>query len=138
MNLVDTSGWIEFLFAGENAGVFAPAIENTSTLIVPVICLYEVFKKVNAVADEAKALQVVAQMKQGQVVDVTEDIALRAALISLKHRLPMADSLILSTAWQREALLWTQDDHFAGLPGVKYKQARTSAGNATARRLRRG
>jgi predicted nucleic acid-binding protein len=138
MNLVDTSGWIEFLFDGRNAGVFAPAIEDTTTLVVPVICLYEVFKKVNAVADEARALQAVAQMKQGQVVDVTEEIALRAALVSLRHRLPMADSLILATAWARQADLWTQDEHFAGLPGVKYTEARTSASNATARKPRRG
>ncbi|MBI2440594.1 MAG: type II toxin-antitoxin system VapC family toxin [Lentisphaerae bacterium] len=125
MNLVDTSGWIEFLFGGGNADVFAPAIEDTANLVVPVICMYEVFKKVNAVADEAKALQSIAQMKQGQVVDLTEDIALRAALISLKYRLPMADSLILSTAWTKQAILWTQDDHFAGLPEVRYCKART-------------
>lgn len=137
MNLVDTSGWIEFLFEGRNAGIFAPAIEDPSTLLVPVICLYEVFKKVNAVADEAKALQAVAQMKQGHVVDVTEAIALRAALISLRHRLPMADSLILSTAWARQAELWTQDEHFAGLPGVRYTAARTSA-PTSARKPRRG
>lgn len=127
MNLVDTSGWVEFLFGGDNAAAFAPAIENTAHLIVPVICLYEVFKKVNAIADEAKALQAVAQMKQGLVIDLTEDIALRAALISLKHRLPMADSLILATAWTRQATLWTQDEHFAGLPGVEYRIARRAS-----------
>lgn len=127
MNLVDTSGWIEFLFGGDNAVVFAPAIEDTANLMVPVICMYEVFKKVNAVADEAKALQAVAQMKQGRVVELTEDIALRAALISLKHHLPMADSLILSTAWTRRATLWTQDEHFAGLPGVEYRAFRTKS-----------
>ena len=138
MNLVDTSGWIEFLFGGENADVFAPAIEDTATLVVPVICLYEVFKKANAVADEARALQAVAQMKQGLVVDITEDIALRAALISLRHRLPMADSLILSTAWARQATLWTQDEHFADLPGVEYRQALPSASKAAARKSRRG
>jgi len=121
MNVVDTSGWIEFLFAGRNADVFAPLIEDVANLLVPVICLYEVFKKVNSVADEAKALQAVAQMKQGRVIEVTEAIALRAALLSLKHRLPMADSLILSTAWSEQATLWTQDEHFAGLPGVEYK-----------------
>jgi predicted nucleic acid-binding protein len=137
MNLVDTSGWLEFLFDGRNASVFAAAIEDTSELLVPVICLYEVFKKVNAVADEARALQAVAQMKQGQVVDLTEEIALRAALISLKHRLPMADSMILSTAWAKQADLLTQDEHFAGLPGVKYTAARTSAPTATARKPRR-
>jgi predicted nucleic acid-binding protein len=138
MNLVDTSGWIEFLFDGPNAGVFAPAIEETSTLVVPVICLYEVFKKVNAVADEARALQAVAQMKQGRVVDVTETIALRAALISLKHRLPMADSLILSTAWAQQADLLTQDEHFIGLPGVKYTAARTGVPGAAVRKAGRG
>jgi len=136
MNLVDTSGWIEFLFEGGNAGFFAPVIEDTSQLLVPVICLYEVFKKVNAVGDEAKALQAVAQMKQGTVVDLTEEIALRAALISLKHRLPMADSMILSTAWSRQAELWTQDEHFAGLPGVTFKEARTS-GRSVRREPRR-
>ncbi|MEI6217354.1 MAG: type II toxin-antitoxin system VapC family toxin [bacterium] len=127
MNVVDTSGWIEFLFEGSHAGVFAPLIEDIDNLVVPVFCLYEVFKKVNAVADEAKALQAIGQMKQGKVIQVTEAIALRAALISLKHRLPMADSLILSTAWSELATLWTQDEHFAGLPGVEFKAARTKA-----------
>ncbi|MEI6972170.1 MAG: type II toxin-antitoxin system VapC family toxin [bacterium] len=127
MNVVDTSGWIEFLFEGRNAGVFAPLVENVDELLVPVICLYEVFKKVNAVADEPKALQAIGQMKQGRVLEVTEAIALRAALISLKHRLPMADSLILSTAWSEQATLWTQDEHFAGLPSVEYKAPRTRA-----------
>ena len=125
MNVVDTSGWIEFLFEGKNADVFAPLIEDVGNLLVPVICLYEVFKKVNAVADEPKALQAIGQMKQGRVMEVTEAIALRASLISLRHRLPMADSLILSTAWSEQATLWTQDEHFAGLPGVEYKTART-------------
>lgn len=127
MNVVDTSGWIEFLFEGSHASVFAPVIEDIDNLVVPVICLYEVFKKVNAVADEAKALQAIGQMKQGKVIQVTEAIALRAALISLKHRLPMADSLVLSTAWSELATLWTQDEHFAGLPGVEFKAARTKA-----------
>ena len=63
MNVVDTSGWIEFLFGGKNADVFAPLIEDTGNLLVPVICLYEVFKKVDAVADEPRALQAIAQMK---------------------------------------------------------------------------
>ena len=107
--------------------MFAPLIEDVDNLVVPVICLYEVFKKVHAVADEAKALQAISQMKQGRVIHVTETIALRAALISLKHRIPMADSLILSTAWSEQATLWTQDEHFVGLPGVEYKTARTKS-----------
>ena len=125
MNLVDTSGWLEYFFGGRNAAYFTPPIETTGDLIVPVICLYEVFKKVNRVGNEAQALQAIAQMKQGRVIEVTEDIALNAALISLKHKLPMADSLIFATAVALEAVLWTQDDHFEGLPGVKYRGIRT-------------
>jgi predicted nucleic acid-binding protein len=127
MNLVDTSGWVEYFFGEPNAGYFASAVERTGDLIVPVICLYEVFKKVNLVANEARALQAVAQMKQGSIVDVTEDIALSAALISLQYKLPMADSLIYATARAHRASLWTQDEHFRNLPGVKYKQARTKS-----------
>ncbi len=126
MNLVDTSGWIEFFFGGENASEFVEPIEDTSQLIVPVVCLYEVFKKVHLVGDEARALQVVAQMKQGRVVELNEDIALRAALISLRHKLPMADSFIYATGQLNEALVWTQDSDFEGLPGVRYVEARTS------------
>ncbi len=126
MNLVDTSGWIEYFFGEQNATYFTPPIEKIGKLLVPVICLYEVFKKVNVAADEARALQAVAQMKQGAVVDITEDVALSAALISLKYKLPMADSLIYATARARGATLWTQDDHFSELPGVNYRQARTS------------
>lgn len=127
MNLVDTSGWIEYFFGEPNAAYFASPIETTGELIVPVICIYEVFKKVNITADEAQALQAVAQMKQGSVVDITEDIALSAALVSIRHKLPMADSLIYATARAHGATLWTQDDHFSKLPGVKYKKARTKA-----------
>jgi len=127
VNIVDTSGWIEYFFSGVNASFFSAPIEDTDNLLVPVICLYEVFKKVNAVADEAKALQTIAQMKQGRVLDLTEDIALRAALISLKYKLPMADSLIFAAASAQKALLWTQDEHFQGMPGVKYKEARIKA-----------
>ena len=121
MNLVDTSGWIEYFFGGPNAAYFASPIETPNELIVPVICLYEVFKKVVNVGNEAQAPQAVAQMKQGSVVDLTEDVALSAALVSLRHKLPMADSLILATAQRRGAILWTQDAHFKGLPSVRYK-----------------
>lgn len=126
MNVVDTSGWIEFLFDGPNAERFAPLIEDTDQLLVPVICIYEVFKKACSVADESKALQAVAQMKQGRVIDITESVALRAASISIQYKIPMADSLILSVAWSEKATLWTQDEHFAKLTGVEYVAPRSS------------
>ena len=122
MNLVDTSGWIEYFFEGRNASYFVEPIEDTSKLIVPVVCLYEVFKKINIVADEANALQAIAQMKQGQLIVLSEEIALKAALISIKHKLPMADSLIYATGFLEGAVIWTQDVDFQGLQGVKFKE----------------
>jgi predicted nucleic acid-binding protein len=136
VNLVDTSAWIEYFFGGANAGYFSDPIEDAADLIVPVICLYEVFKKVCGTADEARALQAIAQMKHGRVVDLTEDVALSGALISLKYALPMADSLIYATARAHRAVLWTQDDHLSGLPDVRYRKTRTSA--SSRRRGRRG
>jgi predicted nucleic acid-binding protein len=124
MNLVDTSGWIEYFFGGSNASFFAEAIENTLELIVPVVCLHEVFKKVNYAVDEARALQAVAQMKQGHVLEVTEEIALRAALIRLRYKLAMADSFVYATGQMEGAEIWTQESDLKDLPGVRYKQAR--------------
>jgi len=120
MNLVDTSGWIEYFFEGQKAAEFADPIEDLAGLVVPVVCLYEVFKKISQAGGESKALQAIAQMKQGRVAVLTEDIALKAALISLRHNLPMADSFIYATGLYHEALIWTQDKDFAGLPGVRY------------------
>lgn len=120
MNLVDTSGWLEYFFAGPRASSFAAPIQDTRRLLVPVICLYEVFKKVHLAADEAHALQCVAQMKHGRVAPLTEDIALEAALVSIKHKLPMADSMIYATGMANSATIWTQDQHFKSLHSVKY------------------
>ena len=124
MNLVDSSGWIEYFFSGPGASFYAKPIEATKDLLVPVVCLFEVFKKVFLVADESRALQAVAQMKQGHVVELTEDIALQASLTSIQHKLPMADSLIYATAQRLGAVIWTQDEHFRNLPGVNYRESR--------------
>jgi len=134
MNLVDSSGWLEYFFGGPNASHFATPIEEPDDLIVPVVCLYEVFKKVGQVADQARALRAVAQMKQGRVVQISEEIALRAASISIKHALPMADSLIYATGQSERATVWTQDEDFRGLPDVNFKRART---RPSARRTKR-
>jgi len=126
VNLVDTSAWIEYFFGGPNAEYFAAPIEATGTLLVSTISIYEVFKKVNIVANEARALNAIAQMKQGRVEPVTESIALSAALLSIKHKLAMADSLILATAQQCRATLWTQDKDFNGLPDMNFKTAHSN------------
>jgi len=120
MNVVDSSGWLEYFADGPNADFFAPAIENTSELIVPTLSLYEVFKRVYQQRGEGDALQAVAVMMQGQVVDLDIDLALSAAKVSADLKLPMADSVMLATAQAHGATMWTQDGDFEGLEGVKY------------------
>ena len=122
MNVVDSSAWLEYLAAGSNAAYFAEAIENTAELLVPTLILYEVFKRIVQQRSENEALQVVAVMQQGKVVELDSRTALAAARISLDHQLPMADSVILATANLNNALLWTQDSHFEGIPNVKYRK----------------
>ncbi|MDR7521843.1 MAG: type II toxin-antitoxin system VapC family toxin [Armatimonadota bacterium] len=124
MNVVDSSGWLEYFADGPNADFFAPAIRKPSELIVPTISLYEVFKRVFQQRDETRALRAVAVMQRGTVVDLTALIALSAARISLESALPMADSVMLATARAYSAVLWTQDADFDGVEGVRYRPAR--------------
>jgi toxin FitB len=125
MNVVDSSGWLEYFADGPNADFFTPAIEATSELIVPAISVYEVFKRVLQQRSESEALQAVAVMMRGRGVDLDAQLALTAARVSARHRIPMADSIILATTRAYGATLWTQDEHFEHLDGVHYsaKQA---------------
>jgi len=120
LNLVDSSGWLEYFAEGRNAGFFAPAIENTKLLLVSVINCYEVFRKVAEQRDENSAMQAVAAMQEGTLVDLSADLAILAAKLSLEAKLPMADSIILATARMHRATVWTQDSDFAKLAGVRY------------------
>ena len=120
MNIVDTSGWLEYLADSPLAGNYAAVIENTDELLVPSIVLYEVFKKITLAFDENKAFQAIAQLKQGQVLDVDEAIALYAGKLSIEKKLPMADAVIYASAILHDATILTQDAHFEGLPQVKY------------------
>jgi toxin FitB len=120
MNVVDSSGWLEYFADGPNADFFAPAIEDTSKLVVPTLSLYEVFQRVLQQRGEGDALQSVAVMIQGSVVDLDMDLALSAAKLSVDLRLPMADSVILATAKSQGAILWTQDADLDGIQGVQY------------------
>lgn len=120
MNLVDSSGWLEYFADGRNTRFFAPALEDTENLIVSTINIYEVFKRVLQQRGEDAALQAVALMHQAGVVDVSSPIAMDAVKLSAELKLPMADSLILATAQSCGAILWTQDTHFKGLSNVRF------------------
>jgi predicted nucleic acid-binding protein len=120
MNVVDSSGWLEYFADGPNAGFFAQAIETVTDLVVPTLSLYEVFKRVLQQRGEGDALQAVAVMIQGRVIDLDLDLALSAARVSMELKLPMADSVMLATAQAHGATLWTQDADVEGIAGVQY------------------
>lgn len=123
MNVVDSSGWLEYFADGPGAGFFAPAIEDLDALVVPTISLYEVFRRVAQQRDESAALSAVALMQRGSVVDLSAPLALAAAVAAQQHKIPMADAIMLATARANDAILWTQDADFEGLAGVRYRSA---------------
>ena len=120
MNIVDSSGWLEFLSDGPNADHFALPLSDRDSLLVPTVIVYEVFKIVLRERGEDAALQTAALLRQGTVIELREDIALNAARLSISHKLPMADSIILANSRLYEATIWTQDEHFRNLDMVKY------------------
>ena len=128
MNVVDTSGWLEYFADGPQAKHFAGPIENTENLLVPSVVVYEVFKKITLAFDENRAFQAIAQLKQGRVVDASEAIALFAGKLSIEKKLPMAHALIYATALLHHATVYTQDQHFEGLAQVRYF-AKTTIGD---------
>jgi toxin FitB len=120
MNVVDSSGWLEYFADEPYAEHFQQIVTDSDSLVVPTITLYEVFKVVLRESGENKALQAIAAMKKGKVVDLNVSLALTASKISLENKLPMADSIILATARQYDAVVWTLDAHFKGIKEAKY------------------
>jgi toxin FitB len=120
VNVVDSSAWLDYFADGPNAAIFAEPLADPSALMVPVITIYEVFNVVLRQRGEDAALQAAALMQQGTLVELTAPLALDAARTSFELGLPMADSIILATSRHLEAVLWTQDEHFKDLPGVRY------------------
>lgn len=125
MNVVDSSGWLEYFADGPNAEAFAPAVEDIEALLVPTISLYEVFKRVLQQRGEGAALQAAAVMAQGQVIELDSTLALEAARLSVEQKLPLADSIMLATARAYNATLWTQDTDFEGIADVRYIERRS-------------
>lgn len=120
MNIVDSSGWIEYFTDDTNAKHFTPIIENTGDLIVSVINIYEVYKKILQKTDENYALTAIALMQQAKVINVTSQVSIEAARFNIKYKMPMADSIIYVTGLLNNAIIWTQDYDFINLPNVNF------------------
>jgi predicted nucleic acid-binding protein len=122
VNLVDSCGWLEYLADGPNADFFAGPLENQDELLVPTICITEVFKRVLQQRGEDSALHAAALMQQGKVAALDSAIAVEAARLGHKHDIPLAGGIILATAYMHKAVIWTQDADFIGLKDVRYKE----------------
>ena len=120
MNIVDSSGWLAYFADEPNSKHFLIPLNDTAALVVPTVTIYEVFKVVLRESSENEALHAVVAMQKGTVVDLTPPLAIAASKLSLEHNLPMADSIILATAKEFDATLWTQDADFKNINGVKY------------------
>lgn len=119
LNVVDSSAWLAYLADEPGAAHFSAAIEDSARLVVPAVCILEVFKVVARQRGDGDALQAAALMQQGRVVDLDATLALVAARAAIDHRLPLADSIVYATAISVDGVVWTQDEDFDGLPDVK-------------------
>jgi predicted nucleic acid-binding protein len=122
MNLVDSSGWIEYLQDTQRADLFATAIEDRHHLLVPTLALFEVHKVLSRKLAESLVNQCLDVMRLGRVLDLTDARAVAAAKISRLHSLAMADAAMYAHAREFDATFWTQDVDYDGLPGVQYFQ----------------
>ena len=120
-NVVDSSAWLEYLADGPNADEFARAIEHEMRLIVPSLVITEVLRRLDALGRRTLIPRVLAHMRQGRIVHLNEEVAVTAAVLVRKHRLALADSVILATGRLCGATIWTQDEDFEGLDGVEYR-----------------
>ena len=126
MNVVDSSGWIEFFRAGANGPEFKPIIEDRARLLVPTIALFEVHRVLSRSLPTDLVNRCLDVMRLGRVLDLTDGRAIAASRIAAQHKLAMADAAMYSMALEFGASFWTQDVDYQGLPGVRY-QAKPSA-----------
>ncbi len=122
MNLVDSSGWIEYFRDTPRADLFATAIEDRHHLLVPTIALFEVHKILSRSLPEGLVNQCLNVMRLARVLDLTDARAVVAAKTARLHSLAMTDAAMYSMAREFDAEFWTQDIDYQGLPGVSYFQ----------------
>lgn len=120
MIILDSSAWLEYFAGTENGDIFAEYAEDFDNLIVPVICLYEVYKRILIQRDELSAQIATDFMKNGKVVDINSEVSITAAQLSFKLKLPLADSLIYATGKIYKSKIVTQDVDFKELENIDY------------------
>ncbi|MFT4603727.1 MAG: putative nucleic acid-binding protein [Rhodothermales bacterium] len=120
MNVLDSSGWIEVFQSGVNTDFFEEVLQDEPSLLVPSLCITEVYRVVRRRVGVRTALRVVSLMRRHRVVDISSEIALLAGELGSSHSLALADSIILACTRSHGATLWTQDKDFDGLPDVRY------------------
>lgn len=122
MILLDSYGWIEYFAEGKLADRYARYVEqaNKENTITPTIVIYEVYKKIKREKGEEKALEAYAQITRTKIVPLTENLAMKAADVSLKFGLSMADAIVYATAKNEGAKLVTSDEHFKGFEDVEF------------------
>jgi toxin FitB len=125
--VIDSSGWIEFFADGPHAAEFARRLRQPAAVITPTVAMYEVYKWIKRERSEDEALAAIATMKKTTVLDLTEEVALTAADLSLEHGLAMADSMMLAFARENDAALVTTDSGFEGISGVTVFSKKTKA-----------
>ena len=121
MNVVDSSGWIEFFRAGANGPVFKPIIEDRARLLIPTIALFEVHRVLSRSLPADLVDRCLDVMRLGRVLDLTDARAIAASHIAAQHKLAMADAAMYAIALEFGASFWTQDVDYQGLPGVRYQ-----------------
>jgi toxin FitB len=120
MKVVDSSGWVEFAAGGPLAGRYELHLREPSKIVTPSIIIYEVYKRLKRDASEAAADAIVAEMGKTRIIPLDDQLALRAADVSLAHGLAMADAIVYATALAHGATLITSDADFKHLPEVLY------------------
>lgn len=119
--VVDSSGWVEFLWGEPNCGPFLEAMRRADPLVIPAVCIYEVYKATLTRVDLETANDAVVIMREHAFVQpLDESLAIAAARLSAQSGLAMADAMIFETALRHRAELWTLDADFEGMPGVHY------------------
>jgi len=120
MNLVDSSGWIEFFQAGSNGPFFKPVIEHRDQLLVPTLALFEVHHVLSRKLSADLVERCLDVMRLGRVLELTDKRAVAASKVSRAHHLPLAGGAMYSMAQEFGATFWTQDADYDGLCGVRY------------------